>query len=104
MTYKTLKQIIGYCEITVNSNSAVMNKYKLTGAVELDYNIVEKLIRYGILVEDSANFDTGETHFVLEEKFYVDNADEILPILPPDINTDSLLHILRDKKINVIIK
>jgi hypothetical protein len=71
--YQILKNILYGAEVTIESNKAWLDRYK-TSYNEIDFDFAMMLFQIKIIDVDSGNFETGETHYFLDDKFVkVDN-------------------------------
>jgi len=79
--YKVFEKIIKFAEITLTKNrKAYINKYK-SDCEEIDYNFIKTLINSDILSLESGNFETGEEHFMLDDKYIkIDNMYNLIGI------------------------
>jgi hypothetical protein len=65
MIKQFLIDIINYSELTVcRGNICWLNKYK-SNWKKIDYNVALCLIQSNVIEIDSGNFETGETHYIL---------------------------------------
>jgi hypothetical protein len=61
-----LNDLLRGCELTAcNNHTYWMNKYR-SNWYQIDEEIGLCLIQSNAIVEDSANFETGETHYILD--------------------------------------
>lgn len=66
MIIKILNDILRGCELTAcNNHTYLMNKYK-SNWYQVDEEIGLCLIQSNAIIEDSGNFETGETHYILD--------------------------------------
>lgn len=62
--YQALKKILRLATVTVNKKNAYIDYYN-----KINYSIVSILILLDIIEKESGNFDTGDNHYRLNEKF-----------------------------------
>jgi len=66
--YQLLKRILHGSEVTIEKNDAWLDRYKST-YVKVDWDFCMMLFQIKIIDVDSGNFETGETHYFLDDKF-----------------------------------
>ena len=66
--YQILKRVLYGAEVTIESNKAWLDRYK-TSYNEIDFDFAMMLFQIKIIDVDSGNFETGETHYFLDDKF-----------------------------------
>ena len=66
--YQTLKKILHGSEVTIENNNAWLDRYK-TSYTEVDWDFCMMLFQIKIIDVDTGNFETGETHYFLNDKF-----------------------------------
>jgi len=66
--YQLLKRILHGAEVTIEKDQAWLDRYK-TSYNEVDWDFCMMLFQIKIIDVDTGNFDTGETHYFLDDKF-----------------------------------
>ena len=66
--YQILKKILHGSEVTIENNNAWLDRYK-TSYTEVDWYFCMMLFQIKIIDVDTGNFETGETHYFLNDKF-----------------------------------
>lgn len=98
-----LKLLFGRDEVTVMGTEAIINKWHpRKKAVKIDYTVISYLVLTKILVEDSGNFYTGETHYFYDHKRAVEIDLEHHGKTESHIY-DALSPYIRDKKLKQIL-
>lgn len=69
---KFLNDLLNYHEITTcdKEKKAYVDAAHRPTSYEVDWNLVNSLIHCDILDIDSGNWETGERHYTLDEKYY----------------------------------
>lgn len=87
MEYNNLLNIINdllnCSEITINGYSCIMNMYNLKKkAYSIEMNTFNMLYFYGIVKEDSGNWETLETNYVLDlDDYSISKLNKILVLI-----------------------
>jgi hypothetical protein len=66
--YQLLKKILHGAEVTIEKNNAWLDRYKSSYA-EVDWDFCMMLFQTKLIDIDTGNFETGETHYFLDDKF-----------------------------------
>ena len=97
--YQILKRILHGSEVTMTKDTAIINKYYKYGAYseEFDFFFAMMLIQLEIIELDCGNWETGEQHYRLNEKYFkYDEKTKIKHILIKKIDND-----INDYKVNI---
>lgn len=66
--YQILKRILHGSTVTTILHTAYIDKYKSTYCI-VDFAFIKQLTYMDIIEKDSGNFETGEQHYLLSDKF-----------------------------------
>lgn len=88
-----LESLLNSSELTQQYDSCIMNKFH-GNSYDVDLNVFKKLYFYHIIREDSGDFETQETHYVLDlDDYSISKLNKIIFLYQRFVDIDKIVTI-----------